>query len=278
MTTVADIAQYLGELYPEETAEPWDAVGLTAGDPDAPVTTALFAVDIDPVVVAEAKDIGAQLIVTHHPLFLSGTTTVAANTPKGRMVHDLITQGIALYTAHTNADIAPMGVNDSLAQLLTIRSPEVLVPAAHPSAHPGSGLGRIGTLPEPLPLGEFAALVAARLPATAHGVRVQGEPQRMISRVAVCGGSGDSYLDAAHEAGVDVYVTADLRHHRASEAGHRAGAPALVDVAHFASEWPWLPTVSALVAQKFGIKVRVSTLNTDPWTVRLESTDEGGTR
>src|SRR5699024_8944402 len=86
--TTAELPGYLNELYPQDTAEAWDAVGLTVGEPDARVGTALFAVDIDPIVVAEAIDLGADLIVTHHPLFLSGTITVAANTPKGRMVHD----------------------------------------------------------------------------------------------------------------------------------------------------------------------------------------------
>ena len=278
MFTVADIAGYLNELYPETTAEPWDAVGLTVGEPAAQVSRVLFAVDIDPVVVDEAIETGAQLIVTHHPLFLSGTTTVAATTPKGRMVHDLISRGIALYTAHTNADIAPSGVNDSLASMLGIASTTPLSPTVHPQAHPGSGLGRVGTLDEPITLESFAQRVADRLPATEHGVRVQGDGSRTISKVAVCGGSGDSYLDAAHSAGVDVYLTADLRHHRASEAGHHEGAPALIDVAHYASEWPWLPTVAGLVEKKFGIAVHVSTLNTDPWTTRLNSTNEGGPR
>lgn len=278
MVTVADITGYLNELYPENTAEAWDAVGFTVGEETAEVTRVLFAVDIDPIVVAEAIRVGAELIVTHHPLFLSGTITVAANTPKGRMVHDLIRNGIALYTAHTNADIAPTGVNDSLAQLLGIHSAEPLAPSAHPGAHPGSGLGRVGILDEPMTLQAFARRIAERLPSTEHGVRVQGDPERVITRVAVCGGSGDSYLDAAHSAGVDAYLTSDLRHHRASEAGHHSGAPALIDVAHYASEWPWLPSVSDLVEKKFGVDVHVSVLNTDPWTTRLSSTDEGGTR
>lgn len=278
MATIAEITGYLNELYPQDTAEAWDAVGLTVGEPDARVNTVLFAVDIDPIVVAEAIDLGANLIVTHHPLFLSGTITVAANTPKGRMVHDLITHGIGLYTAHTNADIAPSGVNDSLARLLGMQDCEPLAPSTHPAAHPGSGLGRVGMLPAPIPLREFADRVAEKLPATAHGVRVSGDLDRRVHRVAVCGGSGDSYLDAAHAAGAEVYLTADLRHHRASEASHKTGAPALIDVAHFASEWPWLPAVSAKVADRFDVVARVSTLNTDPWTTRLASVNEGGTR
>ncbi|MPV50008.1 Nif3-like dinuclear metal center hexameric protein [Pseudactinotalea sp. HY160] len=281
MVTVADIVAHLRERYPESTAQGWDAVGLTVGDPAAAVRRVLVAVDIDPTVVAEALEWGADLLLTHHPLFLSGTTTVAATTPKGRMVHDLIGAGVALYTAHTNADIAPGGVNDSLAELLGLADTvplEVLEPVEHPDAHPGSGIGRVGTLAEPLSLRGFGELVAGRLPATEHGVRIHGDLDRSISRVAVCGGSGDSYLDAARRAGVDAYLTADLRHHRAAEAGAMPGAPALVDVAHYASEWPWVPRVADRLAAAFDVDVRASRLVTDPWTVRLASTNLGGSR
>ncbi len=278
MVTVADLVGHLDARYPEATAQAWDAVGLTVGDPAAEVTTILVAVDIDPVVVAEAIERGAQFLLTHHPLFLSGTTTVAATGPKGRMVHDLISHGIALYTAHTNADIAPGGVNEALADLLGLTGTTPLDPSEHPLAHPGSGLGRVGQLPEPMGLRAFGELVARVLPATEHGVRIHGDPERPIERVAVCGGSGDSYLDAARAAGVDAYLTADLRHHRASEAGAMPGAPALVDVAHFASEWPWVPRVAADLAAAFEVDVHASRLVTDPWTIRLGSTNQGGTR
>lgn len=130
------------------------------------------------------------------------------------------------------------------------------------------GLGRIGTLPEPERLGAFADRVAAALPASAWGVRAAGDPDRPVRRVAVCGGAGDSALGAATAAGVDAYVTADLRHHPASE--HLlAGGPALVDVAHWASEWPWCAQAAAVVESALGgsVEVRVSTRCTDPWTI-----------
>ena len=110
--------------------------------------------------------------------------------------------------------------------------------------------------------------MAAALPATAWGVRAAGDPDRPVRRVAVCGGAGDSALGAAVAAGVDAYVTADLRHHPASE--HLlAGGPALVDVAHWASEWPWCAQAADVLRTALGgsVEVRVSTLRTDPWTV-----------
>lgn len=132
------------------------------------------------------------------------------------------------------------------------------------------GLGRVGTLAEAEPLHAFADRVAAALPATAWGVRAAGDPDRPIRRVAVCGGSGDSALPAAVAAGVDAYVTADLRHHPAAEhvLAHPDG-PALVDVAHWASEWPWCAQAAGVVRTALGgsVEVRVSARRTDPWTI-----------
>ena len=140
------------------------------------------------------------------------------------------------------------------------------------------GIGRVGRLGAPTTLREFALLVAEALPATAQGVRIAGEPTAEISRVAVCGGAGDSLLAAVRECGADVYVTADLRHHPVSEAREEAGStgPYLVDVAHWASEWPWLAGVGnrlqgAMEQAGMPIEVHVSNRSTDPWTFRVPS-------
>ncbi|WP_280244664.1 Nif3-like dinuclear metal center hexameric protein [Nocardia abscessus] len=133
------------------------------------------------------------------------------------------------------------------------------------------GIGRVGTLPEPETLRAFTDRVARCLPHTAWGVRAAGDPDRSIYTVAVCGGAGDSYLNRATRLGVDVYVTSDLRHHPVDE--HlRAGGPALVDAAHWATEFPWCAQAEALVRSALpGLETRVSTLRTDPWTVRSPS-------
>lgn len=221
MPKLSDVISVLEELYPPQWAESWDAVGLVCGDPDDEVRRVLFAVDPVQAVVEEALAWGADLVVTHHPLYLRGTTSVAATGFKGRVVHSLICAGIALHVAHTNADHADPGVSDALAEAVGLRITGPLVPdPSDPAGRRGSG--RIGELPEPMPLSAFAAQVAAGLPATAAGVQVAGDPERLISRVAVCGGSGDSFLAEVRASGVDAYVTADLRHHPASEASEAA--------------------------------------------------------
>jgi len=115
MPTVRDVVAVLDRLYDPEWADEWDAVGTVVGDPHATVTKVLCAVDPVRAVVNEAIVWGADLVVTHHPLFLKGITSVAATSPKGRVVHDLISNGIALHTCHTNADSPPLGVSESMA-------------------------------------------------------------------------------------------------------------------------------------------------------------------
>jgi dinuclear metal center YbgI/SA1388 family protein len=266
---LSDVIKVLEERYPPQWAESWDAVGLVCGDPEAEVSRVLFAVDPVQTVVDEAVEWGAQLVVTHHPLYLRGTTSVAATGFKGRVVHSLITSGIALHVAHTNADHADPGVSDALAEAVGLRVTGPLVPdATDPTGRRGAG--RVGVLEPPLTLTAFAARVAAGLPATATGVRVSGDPQRLISRVAVCGGSGDGFFGEVRAAGVDAYVTADLRHHPASEATEAAPI-ALVDAAHWATEWPWLTLAArelgaAAANQGWQLETRVSQRVTDPWT------------
>ncbi|MCO5986244.1 Nif3-like dinuclear metal center hexameric protein [Actinoallomurus spadix] len=263
-TTLADITTILEDHYDPAWAESWDAVGLVCGDPEAVVRRVLFAVDPVRDVVDEALDWRADLIVTHHPLLLRPVHGVPATTAKGRAVHRLITAGTALYTAHTNADVADPGVSDALARAVGLSGP--LRPLSPSAADPRRGLGRVGELPVPVTLREFADAAAKGLPATAAGLRVAGDPEAPVRTVAVCGGAGDSLLDAARAVGADVYLTADLRHHPASEFREN-GSTALVDAAHWATEWPWLGDAAALVRQT-GVETRISAVVTDAWTFR----------
>jgi dinuclear metal center YbgI/SA1388 family protein len=273
--TLAEVVECLEALYDPSWAESWDAVGLVCGDPEQAVRKVLFAVDPVAVVVDEALGWGADLVVTHHPLYLRGTTSVAATTFKGRVVHRLIRGGAALYAAHTNADVADPGVSDALARAIGLTGD--LRPLQPSADDPRRGLGRIGDLPAPMPLGEFAALAASGLPRTAGPLRVAGDPGRPVRTVAVCGGAGDSLLGTARAAGVDVFLTADLRHHPASE-HMEADGPALVDASHWATEWPWLADAarrltSALAARGITVEARVSDAVTDAWTATTTDLD-----
>ena len=380
--TVGDAIAVLERRYPPQAAEDWDSVGLSVGDREAPVRRVLFAVDPLPAVIDEATAWGADLLVTHHPLLLRAVNGVSTDTWKGRAIHDLIRTECALFTAHTNADVAIAGVNDALAAALGVRDTtplrpwpqhptdkvvtfvpveaaekvidamasagagtlgdyrrcawtvpgtgtftpqtgatpvigtvgetevvpearvEMLVPrssrdavlgALH-SAHPyeevaidvielaampsNTGLGRVGVLPVTTSLADFTRAVAAALPRTPGGVTYFGDSDRPVRRVAVCGGAGDGLLTDATRAGVDAFVTADLRHHPASE--HLAdGGPAIIDPGHWASEWPWLSLAASTLTEGLNtaevgattVETRVSTIVTDPASGWVPSSD-----
>jgi dinuclear metal center YbgI/SA1388 family protein len=362
---LSDVVAVLERLYPPVWAESWDAVGLVLGDPDAEVRRVLLAVDPVEAVAAQAVDGGYDLLITHHPLWLRGTTSMAATTPKGRLATRLVRAGCGLFVAHTNADVADPGVSDALAATLGLRdlrplqprptdpldklvvfvptadvarlldalaeagagqvgdyercawtttgtgtfrplpgaSPaigevgrvetveetrlELVLPrarrsrvlramlSAHPYEEPAydvlelaaldgrRGLGRVGELPEPLTLRALTERAASVLPATVWGVRSAGDPDLVVRTLAVCGGSGDALLGAAARSGAQAYLTADLRHHPASEAPEGL---ALLDAAHWATEWPWLAELAARLASEARLDTTVSRIVTDPWT------------
>ena len=152
---------------------------------------------------------------------------------------------------------------------------DILVNHAAPRADTeDTGLGRICELPEATTLAAFTRLVAERLPQTVWGVRAAGDPDTVIETVALCGGAGDSALEAARAAGADVYLTGDLRHHVVDE--HlRGGGPVLVDAAHWALEFPWCAQAARMLRERAGVQTRVCDLRTDPWTVSAGATGQG---
>ncbi|WP_288798186.1 Nif3-like dinuclear metal center hexameric protein [uncultured Arsenicicoccus sp.] len=273
--SLAEVLEVLRGLYPEDTAQSWDQVGLVTGDPDQPVRSVLLAVDPTLDVIDEARDLGADLLVTHHPLLLRGVHSVATTTAKGAAITRLVVADVALYCAHTSADVADAGVSQALADALGLLDVEPL------AVEEGQRLGRVGRLARPTTLRSLAEHLAHALPPTPVGIRVSGPADAQVARVAVLGGAGDSLFDEVRASGADVYVTSDLRHHPALEMRDeaRGGAPYLVDAGHFATEWLWLDVarealLQGLSARGATVEATVSTRTTDPWTF-LVPTDGG---
>jgi putative NIF3 family GTP cyclohydrolase 1 type 2 len=201
---------------------------------------------------------------------------VATTTAKGATVTDLVVGDVALYVAHTNADVAAEGVCAALAEACGLSETEPLTWSE------GQPLGRVGELPARVSLRSFVEGLAGRLPATAGGVRVAGPPEATVRRVAVLGGAGDDLFDAVRDSGADVYVTADLRHHPVLEAREeaRGGPPYLVDAGHWASEQLWLPRAERALLDGLGadatrVETHISTVRTDPWTFLVGATQGG---
>jgi putative NIF3 family GTP cyclohydrolase 1 type 2 len=247
MPRLGDVVVALERRYDPSWAAEWDSVGLVCGDPDVEVSRVHVAVDPVGVVI----DGGA------------------ARPARGRPPHRLVTNGVALYVAHTNADVARPGVSDALAETIGLRDVRQIDAAAE------RGLGRIGELAKPLSLREFTAAAAKALPATRWGVRAAGDPDRVVSTVAVCGGSGGDLAEAAAAAGADLLLTSDLKHHRTSEAIAETGI-ALADAAHWATEQPWVLLAAALLFEDLReagttVETTPSTTVTDPWTLHAHS-------
>ena len=266
--TLREVVDALERLYPPHTAASWDRVGLVTGDLDQPVSLVYFAVDPTLAVIDEARAAGADLLLTHHPLLLRGVHSVATTSAKGESVTSLIVNDIALYVAHTNADVASPGVCDALASACAL----VDVGPLEVDQHTGNAPGRVGSLAQPLTLREFVQRLSAVLPQAAGGIRVAGPADALVSRVAVVGGAGDDRFDSVRASGADVYVTADLRHHPALEAREeaRGGPPYLVDAGHWATEWVWLQSARSELVRELGgrgtsLETHICTLRTDPW-------------
>ena len=290
-TTTPNLAQVVAafhDLYPPQLAAGWDASGLVCGRTAAPVMHVHFAVDALAATADEAVEHGAGLLITHHPLLLRGAQFIPDTDYKGHVLHTLIEGQCGLLGAHTNADAAIAGVNEALCDALHLTDRTAL---AEPQTqelggeeHP-VGTGRVGTLPEPLTLRALAERLADALPATAGGLRIAGRPEQRISRVALCGGAGDSLFEAVRSVGADVYITADLRHHPASEFREqelvRGTECALIDCSHAASESLWLQRagerLQALLAERgHSITFTVSSLNTDPWDFTVSTGSAAG--
>jgi dinuclear metal center YbgI/SA1388 family protein len=254
-------------LWPLAGAEEWDRPGLTTGNSNQSISKALLSVDVTIEVLSEAKQLDCELVISHHPLLLKGVNSLSEDQLKGELVSFAVKNSIAVYSAHTNADIVVDGVSDILAQQLGLASTKPLIATGD-----GIGHGRIGRLKSPQSLSDYAKFVSSCLPETNAPIRVAGDLNKMIETVAVVGGAGDSFIPAAAQSGVDLFITSDLRHHVVLDAVSDPTNPlALIDISHFAAESLWLKptqvTLSKLIPE---VSFVVSSISTDPWTMSLQ--------
>lgn len=243
MATVKQIYEILDDFAPFSTQMDFDNAGFLVGRGERTVTKILLALDITLPVVMEAKAMGAELIVSHHPVIFHPAKSICSGDPNGEILLSLAEYQLAAICAHTNLDVAVGGVNDALAQALGLEEIQVLLPYGTDSKGRTYGLGRMGTLPTPRTPLEFARQVKTDL--GAGGVRcVDGG--RPVHKVAVGGGACGSCLRDAWKLGCDALVTSDVKYDSFLDA--RALGISLIDAGHFPTENVVLPTLQATLS------------------------------
>lgn len=244
--TVRDFYLLLNQLAPFDTQADFDNSGLLVGSPAAEVTCVLLALDATEAVVSEAVSLGAQLIITHHPLMFSARRRLTDEDYEGRIIRRLVREDISLIAAHTNLDQAPCGINDALAErcgLTEIR---------------GEGFFRCGFLPEAMPAAACAEELSRRLGAS---VRLMGPGDASVRKIGLCSGGGSDEWAAAAEAGCDAFLSGEIKHHIALAMADR-GMVAF-ECGHFATEAPGMDVLAvalqkALPALEYKVRVYVS--------------------
>lgn len=224
--TVNDFCMLMEKLAPLELALEWDNVGLQIGEPQKVVSSILVTLTLTADVLEKALAEKIDLIISHHPLIFKPLAKIRTDDPLGAMLAILLRNNIAVYVAHTNLDQAPHGLNHWLAEQLGLIGENVLIPSSSPEV----GLGRFGRI-VPRSLGQYAKELESlwKVP-----LRIVGNLERIISNVAVLGGSGGSYVKQANHVGADLLITGDVSYHHALDA--EALGLAVIDAGHFATE------------------------------------------
>ena len=247
MATVREIYQYLDGLAPFSLQMDFDNAGFLVGRGDRTVDKVLVSLDITEEVVAEAAQLGCQLIVSHHPVIFFPAKSVTDATPDGRILLSLVEHNIAAVCAHTNLDAVCGGVNDALARKLGLTNIEQLKQDGVDSSGRPYGIGRVGnTAGVPMYAPAFAAFVKETL--GANGVRFV-DARRPVRRVAVGGGVCADMLKDALALGCDTFVTADVKYNGFLDA--KALGVNLIDAGHYPTEQVVVPVLAKWLSAGF---------------------------
>ncbi len=244
-----DIIEKLENLSPPVFAEEWDNIGLLAGRRDKEVRTVYIALDATDAVIGEAVRLGADLLLTHHPLIFKKMGRVNTDDFIGRRVCELIRNDISYYAMHTNFDV--MGMADAAADALSLKDRQVLS-VTYEDALSKEGCGRVGRLEKCMRVVELAALVKEKF--HVPNVRVFGSLEDIAGTVAVMPGSGGGYIQDALNAGADVMITGDVDHHEGIDAV--AQGIVVIDAGHYGIEKIFIPYMEAYIKRELpGIQV-----------------------
>ena len=261
-----DIVRILDTIAPPALAESWDNVGLQLGDPGRDVKAVWIALDASPAVIDAACAGRIDLLVTHHPLIFRPLTRIDLQSPIGAAIGQALQHRLAVFSLHTNLDAVSQGLNDLLAQRLELKRVRPLIGNAVFAGN-RHGIGRVGLLARPSRLSELALAVKRQL--EAEGVRIAGDPQQRVQRVAVSTGSGSGVMPYFLQSDAQVLISGDLRYHDARDA--EAAQRGLIDVGHFHSERLMKDALvqrvsGALARKRLSVRVEACPLESEPFT------------
>lgn len=259
MVKAQAIIDQIEAFAPKALAEEGDPTGLQIGDANQEIHRVLTTLDVRPEVIQEAIDLGADFIWAHHEAMFRSAKNLDLADPQNRMYATAIQHNIVIYASHTNLDAAAGGLNDWLCVAFGIQQAVPLL--ANADGH--SGLGRIGTLAQPMTMVDFAKQVK-EVCQVANVRLIANNSNKTIQRVAVLGGDGGKYWKKAQSDGADLYLTADLYYH----VGHDILAAdfAVLDPDHHMEALAKEPMAQKVREWFETLPVSASQINTDPYT------------
>lgn len=260
---VKDVLNAVDTIAPWHLSEPWDNSGLQIGDPEAAVTRIAVSLDVTPFVLDEAIALGIDCLITHHPFFFKPIKNLDFSTVEGKIIKNAAKSGISIISAHTNFDIAVMGLNDALAEKMGLTDIRPMISLkGKGESEQGAGIGRIGNLPYDETFKQFAFRLKSCL-GLSH-IRCVGDLGKSVKTVALCTGSGGSLINDFFACGADVYVSGDLKYHEARDT--EARGKAFVDIGHFGSEILMVDIMSDRLKNSFmasGYKIEVIAIRSE---------------
>lgn len=241
-----EIVQVIEATYPKDAAMDFDNVGLLAGRSEKEVSRVYIALDATDAVIDSAVAAGADMLITHHPLIFSPLKKVTDEDFVSRRIVKLIQNDIAYYAMHTNYDV--LGMAQLSEKILGIRDTEVLDITMEKDGKP-EGIGRVGELEKPMTLEECCLYIKHKL--NLGSLKVFGDMQTEVSRLAISPGSGKTAVAAAVAKGADVLVTGDIGHHDGLDAVEQGLA--VIDAGHYGTEYIFIEDMKRFLGEKLPV-------------------------
>lgn len=228
---IKDFMEYAEKLAPLGLEEKYDNVGLSIGDKEEVIKGILVTLDVTLDVIEEAKDKGANLIYSHHPLLFKRPNSITTDTLQGKKIIELIRNNINVYSSHTNLDSVDGGLNDIIVNMLGYSNSEIL---EEKMGYDGCGIGRIINLDKEVTVKDMCRLLKLKL--QPPFLRVVGDMQQKAKKIAIINGSGQDYFNMAAAKGAQLIITGDTSYHYVND--YKEMGIAIIDISHFSCEWP----------------------------------------